>query len=611
MTVPPASSVRRILMSVHASVGAEPPAGAPASYIPELAVADPALFGVATATADGDVHEVGDTRHAFTIQSISKPLLYGMALEDHGVDGVRAKVGVEPTGEAFNSIRLDEESGTPFNPMVNAGAIATTGMVRGEGAEHRMARILATVGRYVGRRVAVDEAVHLSERATGHRNRAIAHLLRNADVLEGDPEEALDLYFRQCAILVTCRDLALIGATLANRGVNPVTGERALEERHVARVLSVMATCGMYDAAGQWLFDVGLPAKSGVAGGVLAVLPGQIGIAAFAPPLDEYGNSVRGVRVCAELSRRFALHLFETPRPGTAAIRRRWTAATAGSRRRRTEPERTVLRAWGRMVRVYELHGDLGFTAAAALARAVGEEMPEHGFAIFDIGRVTGVNRAARAILADLRESLERAGTHVVIVDPGGRWEARTDPPPSHPDAGTDLDAAIEWCEDLLLRRRGVEPHGDGAREVPLADTDLCRDMPAAEVAELAAAVERIEVPAGAVFLREGDPPDALLVLARGRARVMAVGADGGVPVRLAAVGPGMLLGEAAFIDGLPRSASAVAETDVVAYRLSREAFGEVSDHDDLRTRSHVLAGVARTLADRMRRVSAELAAMS
>ncbi len=607
----PVSSVRRLLEDLHASVAAEPVTGAPAGYIPELAVADPALFGVATATADGDVNEVGDTGVPFTIQSISKPLLYGLALEDHGIDGVRRRVGVEPSGDAFNAIRLDEDTHTPLNPMVNAGAITTTGMVRGATAAERLERVLETVGRYVGRPVEVDEDVYRSEAATGHRNRAIAHLLRNFEVLEGDPEESLDLYFRQCSILVTCRDLAMVGATLANRGVNPVTGERALEERHVAHVLSVMATCGMYDAAGQWLFDVGLPAKSGVAGGVLAVLPGQIGIAAFAPPLDEFGNSVRGVRVCSELSRRFALHLFETPRPGTAAIRRSWTVASAGSRRHRPPAEEALLDEHGGAVRVYEVHGDLGFTAAAALARAVAAELPPDGFAVFDIERVTGVNRAATAILISLRETLEAAGTHVVVVDPGRRWGMRTEAPEAYPDAGHDRDAALEWCEDMLLRRHGVEIHGDGDTELPLAQSELCRGMPPGEVAELEAVVTRVEAPAGTVLAHEGEPPDALVVIARGRARMEAVGPDGGRPVRLAAVGPGMLLGEAGFIDGLPRAASAVAETDVVLYSLDREAFGRVSDHDGLRTRSHVFAAVAWCLADRMRRLAAERSALS
>ena len=279
--------------AIHAMF-AELRSGAVADYIPQLGTADPELFGVAIATVDGAVHTAGDVDHPFTIQSISKAFVYGLALEDHGRDAVLARVGVEPTGDAFNSIMIDEVSLRPFNPMVNAGAIATTGLLRGEDG---LARILDTFGRYAGRPLAVDEDVYRSERDTGHRNRAIAHLLRNFAVIGDDPERVLDLYFHQCAIAVTCRDLAMVGATLANKGVNPVTGERAVDERYVASVLSVMATCGMYDFAGQWLYDVGLPAKSGVAGGILAVLPGQLGIGTYSPPLDAYARiRARGSR---------------------------------------------------------------------------------------------------------------------------------------------------------------------------------------------------------------------------------------------------------------------------------------------------------------------------
>ena len=301
-----ASPVHEFLAALHRRVAHEESGGEVAAYIPELARADPADFGIAITTAEGEIHVVGDTEVPFTIQSISKALLYGMALEDNGPEAVLAKVGVEPTGEAFNSIRLQDGSGNPFNPMVNAGAIATTGLLTGGDTAAKLERILDTFGRYAGRALAVDEAVYRSERDTGHRNRAIAHLLRNFSVIGDDPEGVLDLYFHQCSVLVTCRDLAMMGATLANKGVNPVTGVRAVEERHVASVLSVMATCGMYDFAGEWLFDVGLPAKSGVAGGILAVLPGQLGIGIFSPPLDARGNSVRGIRVCHELSSGFA-----------------------------------------------------------------------------------------------------------------------------------------------------------------------------------------------------------------------------------------------------------------------------------------------------------------
>lgn len=313
---PPANPVDRLLGDLHARIGREPPTGEVADYIPELSTADPATFGIALATVQGDVHEVGDTAVPFTIQSISKMVLYGMALEDRGREAVAEVVGVEPSGEAFNSIRLHPERSTPLNPMVNAGAIATTGLVRGADPVDRMARILATFERYTGRAAEVDERVYGSESATGHRNRAIAHLLRNFSVIDGDPDDVLDVYFRQCSILVTCRDLAVMGATLANRGVNPITGARALEEQHVPSVLSVMATCGMYDFAGQWLHDIGLPAKSGVAGGILAVLPGQFGVGTLSPPLDAVGNSVRGIRVCRALSEELGLHLLDPPGPG-------------------------------------------------------------------------------------------------------------------------------------------------------------------------------------------------------------------------------------------------------------------------------------------------------
>ena len=231
-----------------------------------------------------------------------------------------AKVGVEPTGEAFNSIVLDEASNRPFNPMVNAGAIATADLVAGKDFPERLSRMLAMFGRYCGRTLHLDNSVFLSERITGHRNRAIAHLMLNFGMMSERMAESLELYFQQCSVLVTCRDLAMIGATLANGGVNPVTGERAIPQHLVKYVLSIMHSCGMYDYAGEWAFRVGLPAKSGVGGGIVAVVPGQLGIGVFSPPLDAKGNSVRGVRVCRELSERFGLHCFESGHAGPSIL---------------------------------------------------------------------------------------------------------------------------------------------------------------------------------------------------------------------------------------------------------------------------------------------------
>ena len=290
--------------------------GAVADYIPELANADPNAFGISVMSVDGQVVEVGDHQQLFSLQSISKPFMFGLALEDHGREHVLGKVSVEPTGEAFNSIVLDEKTNRPFNPLVNAGAIATADLVEGKDFSDRITRMLAMFARYFGRTPYIDNSIFMSERATGHRNRAIGHLMLNFGMIRDRVEETLELYFQQCSLLINCHDLAALGATLANRGVNPVTGERALKAEYVKDVLSIMASCGMYDYAGEWAFRVGLPAKSGVGGGIVAVVPGQVGIGVFSPPLDAKGNSVRGVHVCRELSERFGLHAFEAGHEG-------------------------------------------------------------------------------------------------------------------------------------------------------------------------------------------------------------------------------------------------------------------------------------------------------
>jgi len=287
-------------------------AGKVASYIPELAKADPQQFAISVVTLDGRVFQVGNCDREFTIQSISKVFVYGMALEDWGRDRLLEKVGVEPTGDPFNShIRLDETSHRPDNPMINAGAIATTSLIKGETPTDRLNRLLDMFRRYVGREVYVDISTFLSEKATGHRNRAIAHLMLNFGMIGEDIEAALDLYFQQCALLVTCQDLATMAAALANQGTHPLTGERVLQPEYVRDVLSVMYTCGMYNFAGEWAFRVGIPAKSGVSGGLVAVIPNQAGIAVFSPPLDEHGNSWRGLKVFEALSREYGFHVFD------------------------------------------------------------------------------------------------------------------------------------------------------------------------------------------------------------------------------------------------------------------------------------------------------------
>jgi glutaminase len=285
--------------------------GAVADYIPELAKVDPDLFAISIVTVDGHVIEVGDLKQLFTIQSASKPFVHGLTLEDCGRDFVLSRVGVEPTGDSFNAIILDESSGRPYNPMVNAGAIATAGLVKGRDPTDKLNRVMDMFRRYAGRELYVDMSVYTSERTTGHRNRAIAHLMLNFGMVDQNLDEMLDLYFKQCSVMVNCHDIAVMAATLANNGRNPITGEQALDSEYIKDVLSVMYTCGMYDYSGEWAYRVGLPAKSGVGGGIVAVVPKLLGIGVFSPRLDARGNSVRGLRVCEELSSHFGFHSFD------------------------------------------------------------------------------------------------------------------------------------------------------------------------------------------------------------------------------------------------------------------------------------------------------------
>lgn len=282
-------------------------------YPPEAAGVERDVFAIALASVDGEVYEVGDCRTRFPLQSLSKVFSYALALGDHGRDRLLERVGVEPSGEAFDSIVFDERNHRPYNPMVNGGALVTSSLVGGTDPEERFDRILTGLRRYAGNDdLVVDERAFEGELRTADRNRATAYLMRSRGMLEGDVEGILALYLRQCSVLVTCRDLAVMAATLANGCVNPLTGDRVLPRAYVRDVLSVLHTCGMYDAAGQWAYDVGVPAKSGVSGGILAVVPGKGGIGVFSPGLDAYGNSVRGVRVCREMSERLGLHVFAT-----------------------------------------------------------------------------------------------------------------------------------------------------------------------------------------------------------------------------------------------------------------------------------------------------------
>jgi glutaminase len=374
--------------------------GALADYIPELARVDPDGFGLSVSSSDGYIYESGDAGTEFTIQSISKPFTYALALDRIGADAVDARIGVEPSGEAFNEISVDQTTKIPKNPMINAGAIAAVSLVPAASPDERFAMISEFYSAFAGRRLELDPEVYASEKATGSRNRAIGYMLASFGVLDDDPDDVLDVYYRQCSLNVTSTDLARMAATLARGGVNPQTGRRVTHPNVVKRTLSVMVTCGMYDAAGDWVSAVGMPAKSGVGGGIVAVLPGQLGIGVYSPLLDEKGNSVRGVRLCRSLSEQLGLHFLTVSRDSRATLRAVY------------RPQDNV--------RVYETHGDLLFSGAEQVVRTVDRERDSFDVAILDVSRVDDIDDAARALLSDMAAALRGEGKAGFLVDPDG-----------------------------------------------------------------------------------------------------------------------------------------------------------------------------------------------
>jgi glutaminase len=296
--------IQRVLAEAHAKFAALSE-GKNADYIPALAKVPSTLFGIALVTPDGKVYTAGDSDALFSIQSISKVFTMARVMEDSGEDVFLDTVGVDATGQVFNSIvAVEQYKGHQMNPLVNPGAIATTGMLKGPKDKDKWSKVLAIHEVFAGRKLEVNQEVYESEAATNQRNQAIAALMQAYGLIQDDPKLVTDVYTRQCSINVSAKDLAVMAGTLANGGRNPVTKKQALDPKHVPNVLAVMATAGLYDDSGIWLYKTGLPAKSGVGGGIIAVAPGKFGIAAFSPPLDAAGNSVRAQRAIEYVNER-------------------------------------------------------------------------------------------------------------------------------------------------------------------------------------------------------------------------------------------------------------------------------------------------------------------
>ncbi len=287
--------------------------GKVASYIPELSKADPDDFGICIISKEGKIDCAGDFDKPFTMQSVIKPIILLLALEDMGTKRVNELCGVEATGKPFDAFNYSDRALTSehINPMINAGAIALCTLIKGENYEVKFERLLGLARKLSGcESLTVNEAVYKSEKATGNKNRALAYMLKAYGMIDGDIEEVLDMYFKACSIQTTCRDLANIAAILANHGTSAFTGEQIISESHARYVNAIMAICGMYDGSGEFALKVGVPAKSGVGGGIMAAVPGRMGIGIYSPALDKKGNSVAGVKALEALGCELDLSVF-------------------------------------------------------------------------------------------------------------------------------------------------------------------------------------------------------------------------------------------------------------------------------------------------------------
>ena len=590
--------VSDVLTRLHSQVVTQTE-GDVAQYIPELARVDPNLFGIAISTLDGVVYAAGDADLPFTIQSVSKPFAMALAIEDRGLEALLSAVGVEPTGDPFNAVTLEEGTGRPLNPMVNAGAIVTSALVACTAPEQGSERIVSGLSAFAGRELDVDESVLRSELETADRNRALAYLMRSMGALQVDVEDALQVYCRQCATLVTARDLAVMAATLANAGRNPITGQQVVQPEVVMYVLSVMLTCGLYDFSGEWMFRTGMPAKSGVGGGITVVLPGELGIGTFSPRLDHQGNSVRGVAACEALSHEFGLHVMRPRGPAAPALHRRLHGSQVRSRRGRPATERAVLAAADAIV-VLELQGHIAFKEAELLTRLMEEETSR--WLVLDAARVDHVDPVAERLLHATIGQLAGRGVTVLLSGP---WPASLT---AGSNTFTSTSRAVESCEDTLRDEAGLP---DPEEPVPLNANDLCAGMAADDLNQLDALCVTLDLDQGEpVPAGDAGGEFALLFVTRGIIGMQsAIDAEAAVEDQITSRAAGTAVSSIAIepTTGVPRL---VAQVPATIMALTGGALDKIQrDHSSLAATLYRNAAAA--VAAEYRWSAAENVAMS
>ena len=526
--------LQRFLAACHTDFASDH-SGEVAHYIPELSKANPDHFGISLATLDGHVYEVGDTSVPFTIQSISKAFVFALALDTLGAQKVESVIGVEPSGDPFNSIRLNAEN-HPFNPMVNAGAIACSGLIREAKGDAAFDYIRQALGRFAGRELDVDEAVFTSESATGDRNRAIGYLLRTSSVIKEDVRAVLEVYFRQCSVLVTARDIA-----------------------------------------------------------IMAALPARLGLGSYSPRLDGHGNSVRGIKVCEALSSHYDLHMLNRSDDARNSIMADYNIDKSASRRSRRPHERKLLSQHHREVRVMELVGTLSFSNVDYVSRQIAAK-PRPQFIIFDLRRVTSMTPAGTRLLAEALREL--AAFRVTVIFSGIRrssveWKIITGRTGDVSNVRNYylLDTAIEWAEDQIVYRHGGAIDFHDTTE--LAEQPLLAGLATEELAELNALAKVRTYQQGERILSTGEPATSLFFLRSGVVHVTLP--DG---IRLATLTAGMAFGEMALLE-THRSADVFADMSATAYDITLADFERFRERHP-KAGERIMRNLAQLLADRL-----------
>lgn len=537
------SPIQRYLEELLAEVSSND-AGTPYPIHPVGGASNPQDFGVCLATVDGYVYSAGVSDERFSIQSISKPFSYALAMTDHGIDAVDEKVDVEPSGDPFNEISLAPTTGRPANAMINAGALAVVSMIKGSGGKTAPRRIMDFYSACAGRRLAGSKAVFDVEMRNSDRNHSLAYLLSSFGIIDDNPTRVLENYLRQCSVQVTCRDLAMMAATLANGGTNPRTGESALEIDQVERVLSVMMTSGMYDDAGSWVSSVGMPAKSGVGGGTLAVLPGQAGLAVFSPPLDAHGSSVRGVEMCRRLSSDMEMHFVRAATNSKSSVRPGVGIAQLPSRIRRTEEQAQMLERFHERCQITEVTGDLAFAGTESLVRAVSDLDDDVQLVVLDMRQVNEVGSLAVQMLGDLERGLAAAGRKLVLIESRGLLDGTPLAVESRVPIFLSRGGAVEYCENQLLGAYGTDIGEPG--RVQASESPALAPLEESQRTRLVSYMEPRIHADGDIIRRVGQRFGGVHFIVSGQVNTIVTGHQGD-RVRLNTLSAGMTFGELAL----------------------------------------------------------------